>query len=702
MVVTRSGLGNANDITSTNGVRAAQNGVVISSTADYYNATSQKATVYFSPALVVKAGMSTSVDVLVNLSGAENSQHQFTLDSVNASNTTVAGAPITLGLLNTTSYVTATTTASLTSAGGAITTGKANQLFAKVDISAGGRESKVTGFTITRSGSTDFVKRLQNVKVFKNGVAVGTVTLSAEKLSVSGLADVLASGNTQTYELRGDILVDATSTSLGLKIDATTDINAVEMATGYSTQVTVGTASITITFGSVEFTFSKTSTGNMTIAPGTNNVKLFAGKLESTTPVSVRKITISSATTGTGITAFVNDQLSVKLNGSEIATLTTTGSVMATVSFVVDAANPAMLTIEGSTKNNTNIAPSSNQYTVTLTEVRDSSNNSITSLGAGSSLTGDKVSVNTSEVEIKTATVAAPSTSRLYSSTEQEIGRFAVTARNEVARVQSLTLTASTGALTGSSIQAIANSTSSVKLVDVATGLQVSATVTIAGNVITFSSMNDTIAKDVTKNYKIVLGVSSVDTFYGMTVNIGTVNAATLSVVRDSNSTAITPTGSATVKTYTVGTVAPTVLVTAVNENTFKVRVTNPDTNTGITLTGAKFDFKTALPGNTAYTAVACLRDLGNTNTCGGAGTSGSGTVPALAQTLLVSGLTTNMTADKNGGYVEFEVYVTSANLLPTGGQLQVALTQLNYTVAGTSDVETYVGTAGASASFTK
>ncbi len=703
MVVSRSGLGNANDITSSNGVRAAQNGVVISSTADYYNPTSQKATVYFSPALVVKAGTSASVDVLVNLSGAENSQHQFTLDSVNASNTTVTGAPVTLGLLNTTSYVTANTNASLLTAGGTITTGKANQLFAKIDISSGGRESKVTGFTITRSGSTDFVKRLQNVKVFKNGVAVGTVTMTAEKLSVSGLADVLASGNTQTYELRGDILVDANSTVLGLKIDATTDINVVEVATGYSTQVTLGTAAIMVTFGSVEFTFAKSSTGNVTIAPGTNNVKFFDGKLQSSTPVSVRKIKVSSANTGTGIMAFVNDQLSVKLNGSEIGTLTALYStgVDLTVSFVVDAANPAVLTIEGSTKNNVNIAPSSNQFTVLLTEVRDSSNNAITSLGAGSSLTGDKTTVNTATVEIKTATVAAPSTARLYSSAEQEIGRFAVTARNEVARIQSVTLT---GITSTGSITAIANSTSSAKLVDIATGLEISATVTMTGNSLIFSSMNETVGKDITKNYKVMLGVSSVDAYYGMTVTLGTVGFAGFSVVRDSNSTAIVPTGSATTKTYTVGTVAPTVMVTAINENTFKVRVTNPDTNTGITLSGAKFDFKTALPGNTSYSATACLRDLGNTNTCSGSGTSGSGAVPSLSTVLAVSGLTTNMLADKNGGYIEFEVYVTSANLLPTGGQLQVAVTQLQYGVgtALTADSETYVGTAGASATFTK
>lgn len=701
MVVSRSGLGNASDITASNGIRAAVNGVVVSSSADFYNSTSQKGTVYFSPALVVKAGSSVNVDVLVNLSGAENSQHQFTLDSVNAANTTVTGAPITLGLLNTTSYVTTTTTASLVTAGGNVTAGKTQQLFAKVDVAAGGRETKVTGFTLTRSGSTDFTKRLQNVMVYRNGVAVGTVTMTNEKLSVSGLSDVLAAGNTQTYEIKGDILVDATSSVLGLKFDSTTDVSAVETTTGYSTMVSFGTSSINVNFGAVEFTFAKQSTGNVTLAPGTNNIKLFDGKLSSSTPVSVRQLTISATTTGTGITGFVNDQLSVKLNGAEIATLTSlSGSQVRTVSFVVDATTPAVLTVEGSTKNNANIAPSSYQFTVSLTEVRDSSNNTITAgnLGAGSSLTGDKTTVETAAVELKTATVAAPSTTRIYSSAEQEIGRFALTARNEVARVQSVVLTNSGTA----NLQQIANSTSSAKLVDVATNAQVSATVTISGNTITFSSMNDTIAKDTTKNYRVVLGVTSVDSYYGSGVALN-VTTGNISVVRDSNSTTVTPTGTATLKSYTIGTVAPTVTVTAVNENTFKVRVTNPDTNTGVTLTGATFDFKTALPGNTTYVASAYLRDLGSTNTFGQTGVStGSGAVPGLDRTIAVNGLTTNMTADKNGGFIEFEVYVDSANLLPVGGQLQIAVKKLHYSVGGSADAESYVGVTSASAIFTK
>lgn len=701
MVVTRSGLGDASDITASNGIRAAVNGVVVSSSADFYNSTSQKGTVYFSPALVVKAGSSVNVDVLVNLSGAENSQHQFTLESVNAANTTVTGAPITLGLLNTTSYVTTTTTASIVTAGGNVTAGKTQQLFAKVDVAAGGRETKVTGFTLTRSGSTDFTKRLQNAMVYRNGVAVGTVTMTNEKLSVSGLSDVLAAGNTQTYEIKADILVDATSSVLGLKFDSTTDVAAVETTTGYSTMVSFGTSSINVNFGAVEFTFAKQSTGNVTLAPGTNNIKLFDGKLSSSTPVSVRQLTISAATTGTGITGFVNDQLSVKLNGAEIATLTSlVGNQVRTVSFVVDSTTPAVLTVEGSTKNNANIAPSSYQFTVSLTEVRDASNNTISSLGAGSSLTGDKTTVETAAVELKNATVAAPSTTRIYSSAEQEIGRFALTARNEVARVQTIVLT-NTGS---ANLQQIANSTSSAKLVDVATNAEVSATVTIAGNTITFSSMNDTIAKDTTKNYKVVLGVTSVDSYYGSGVLL-TINNSTgsISVVRDSNSTTVVPTGSATMKSYTIGTVAPTVTVTNVNENTFKVRVTNPDTNTGVTLTSATFDFKTALPGNTTYTATGYLRDLGSTNTFGQSGTStGYGLVPGLDRTIAVTGLTTNMTADKNGGFIEFEVYVESANLLPVGGQLQVAVKKLNYTVGGAADTESYVGVTTASATYTK
>jgi hypothetical protein len=76
----------------------------VSSSADYYNATSQAGMIYFSPAFVIPAGTSKSVDILVNLNGLENSQHQFTLTQINAANAVVSGAPVSMGFLNTTSY----------------------------------------------------------------------------------------------------------------------------------------------------------------------------------------------------------------------------------------------------------------------------------------------------------------------------------------------------------------------------------------------------------------------------------------------------------------------------------------------------------------------------------------------------------------------------------------------------------------------
>ena len=216
----------------------------------------------------------------------------------------------------------------------------------------------------------------------------------------------------------------------------------------------------------------------MTIAPGTNNVKFFDGKLQSSTPVSVRKITVTPAITGTGITAFVNDQLSVKLNGSEIATLTSlSGAQVLTVSFAVDATSPAVITIEASTKNSANIIPSSTQFTVALTDIRDSSNNPITpaNLGAGSSLTGDTVTIKTAEVEIKTATLAAPSNSKIYSNTSSmEIGRFSISSMNESARLHRLVVVN-----TGSAILQNIIIGNNIKLYDISTGYQISATATI-------------------------------------------------------------------------------------------------------------------------------------------------------------------------------------------------------------------------------
>jgi S-layer homology domain len=716
LVVSRSGLGAAADILSSNGVRASQSGVIISSSSDYYNATSQKANVYFSPALVVKAGTSTSVDILVNLSAQQNSQHQFTLDSVNTTAGVVA-TTTTLGLINTTSYETATTAVNLSNASSSLTPGKTNQSVVKVEITSGGRETKVNGFTLTRAG-VDFTKRLANVQVYRGGVAVGKVTLTAEKLSVTGLSDVLASGNTQTYEVKADILVDgSTSSKLAFKFDATSDVSASEVATGYATTVTTspaaGTAQSDITFDNVEVTFSKLSTANVTLAPGTNNVKFFNGKLTSSTPLTIRGLRItptlntltgadsSGTATGTKIMAFVNDQLSVKVNGSEVGTITSLSAsyVDLAPSFVVDSTNPATVTIEGSIKSNQNVKGAIT-FSVEITSARDSSNNTAT-VGAGKSLTGDKTTINTAEVKVQTATVAAPSTSRIYASADQEIGRFAVYAQNEAVRLQKFVVTNGGNA----SLSGIVSSASSVKLRDVATNAEISATATVSGNTLTLESMNDKIAMDTTKNYAVIATISSIDNDMSKTIQLA---YSSSTIVRDTNSNALTPTStSVSFKQYTLGTVPPTVKVTKTSDlNKYLVTVTNVDTNTGITLTGVTVKFQSRFAGSTSvtYTGKLCLRDQGSSTDCtgtGGLGTSSGYTIDqaGLTQIFSLNGLTSaGNELSKNGGNTTFEVYLQGAPIFAAGDLTQVSVDKVFY--AGTS--ENYVGVAGASEISTK
>jgi hypothetical protein len=718
LAVTRSGLGNSADIASNNGIRAAQNGVIVSSTSDFYNSTSQVGTVYFYPALVVKAGSSQMIDVLVNLSGAENSQHQFTLTAVSADNTTVTGAPVTLGLLNTTSYVTANVTLGGTNYGYSVNPGKTQQTIAKVDLTSGSRDVTVNGFTLTRSGSNDLTKKFANVKIYKNGVAVGTATLTADKLSVMGLATPLAAGNFQSFEIKADALVDGSSGGnvLQFKVEASSDVSALEVATGYATQTVgvgvSGTTVSTVTFNAVDVTYTKQSSANQTVAPGASNVTLFDGKITSTVALSVRQLVITPQGGAiSGALSFANDQLTVKVNGSEVATITATdfpsGSTTAinkTVSIPVDAATAGRITIVGSSVKNTIAGSSNYTFSVKLADVRDAANNSVALLT--DTITGDKTTIQAPTLTLKNATVAAPTNDKISSTTNQEIGRFGLTAEGDAVRVTKVVLGSVGAALTG------VVDASSIELRDAATDVKLAGTVTLSGNVIVVDSMNNDVLKDVTQNIKVVFtSVKSLDNYYGQTLQL-TVSTGGLTVTNVNGGSAVTLVGTSTMKTYTIGVVPPTVLVTGVtlaqNAKIATLRVTNPDSNTGITLNTitTTFQARSTAQGGFTFSGAICLRDVGSNASCGSAGTS-TGITTSQAGGTYVFNIPASMLANntttltKNGGNVEFEVYLENAPLWVAGDNANVTVTAVNYT-AGSAVTQSYVGVAGASATSTK
>ena len=166
-------------------------------------------------------------------------------------------------------------------------------------------------------------------------------------------------------------------------------------------------------------------------------------------------------------------------------------------------------------------------------------------------------------------------------------------------------------------------------------------------------------------------------------------------------------------KTYTISVVPPIVLVTGtmLSQNTkiATIRVTNPDSNTGITVNTvtATFQARSTAQGGLTFSGNICLRDLGSN-----AGCSATGTTTAQATTQAGGTYTFNIAAStlannttiltKNGGYVEYEVYLDSAPLWVIGDNANVTVTSLNYAVGASSASQSYVGVAGASATATR
>ncbi|GAB0175262.1 MAG: hypothetical protein HHAS10_11410 [Candidatus Altimarinota bacterium] len=695
LVVSRSGLGNAADISS---VQLTQNGVALSD-ARSMSTSSQSATLKFTNNLVLKAGTSASVDVLVSLSGAENNQHQFAVTSVTALNgATVAGAPVTLGLLNTTSYTVGTV--NVDSFGGtpaSVTSGKSNQLFNTVKLTPSGKDAVINSFTLTKgTGSEDYTKVFANVSAYFNGAKVGTVTLSTDKLTVTGLNIARLSGEQASVELRADIIYVGAPAKTSFKVDSSFDVSATEKTTGYAMMVS-GYSSTTqkdLDLNAVDLTITKTSTGTATVAPGASAVELYKATITSDATFDVSNYTlqiVASHSSASGLSSFSDNKVTVYINGvdyelsnSTAGATTSTKNWTATADrFRVEPGVPVTVRVVGNLKSNA-YTPVDYTTTFSISELRNVSN------GATSSVTksqaGDKVTVKSGTVILKDATVAPPSTRRIYSSADLEIGRFAVEAQAENLTLRKLTVT--NAVLPGSggvSDWTTIVSGNNVKLVDVATNSQVSATVTVTttGSIV-FDNMSAEVTKDTTRNLKVVATTTS---FSSAEHNKAVDLRVTLDTVDKSSggSASGAPTTLASVNTtnYVTGVVPPTVTLTKKSAKVFLVKVTNVDSDSTVQLEAIKARVKPVADNNSSYKAIYCLRAEGSSvSTCPEASTSTStGAVPGAATNLT---LASYPTLSKNGGTYSYEILVDSDFVDPTN--LLGEVLQITYNTGTTED----------------
>lgn len=677
VVVTRSGLG---DVTGISGIQLAQNGLAVTDSRTM-SSSSQTATLKFNSPLMLKAGTSASFDVLVSLNGAQNNQHQFTLTSVNVVSGTATGTPVTLGLLNTTSYAVKTVTVDSITAG-SITSGKTNQTFATVRLTPNG-ESTVNSFTLSKGTGEDYTKVMSNVAAYHNNVKVGTVTVTSDKITVTGLNIARLSGEQLSIELKGDATYVGPNSTTTFKVSESTDVSATEKATGYIMAVsgTFPTALQTLNLNGLDLTLTKSSTGTKTVAPGSSSVELLNVKITSDATFDVSAYNVALSTAPANVLAnFVDNKVTIYVNGVDYEMNTATKSFSATADrFRVEPGTPVTIRVVGNVRSNAAVVPADYVFTLNLTEVKNISNGN--TVAVTKSQAGDKVTVKNGTAVLKDATKAPASARAIYANADIEIGRFAVRAEAENVTLRKITVTNAVGETVTDWTTLI--SSNSVKLVDADTEQQISSSVTVTAGSIVFDSISAEVLKDTDRNFKVIATTSGFGVAeHGKTVDIA---VALNTVDKSSGGSATLNPGtlaSVTSTDYTVGVRPPTVTLVKKSSNVFLMTVTNVDSESDLTLNSVTAQVKPVATNNTTYTANFCLRTEGtNDATACGAPSLTVAAVPgaayAITQTLPV-------TVSKNSS-VTREIFVQSNYQDPI--DLLTTISKLTY---NTSVTESY------------
>lgn len=726
LTVTRSGLGEIRGLKAS----LAQNGVIVGN-ARTFNTTTQESVIRLNSPLTLKNGTSVEFDVLASLpeNGTSNSQHQFAVSGTNGS----AITPVTLGLLNTTSYSVGTVTAD------ALTThnqrsGLTNVRIADLSITGiSGRDTTVHGFTISKNKGNNLTDAIANVKVFRNGVDTGaTATVTSDKIIVTGLHTKLTAGELAKYTLHADTIYVGDDGNYELYVANTEDIAATENQTGYTTRVTNNAETPrTLTISGIKVTTSLVDTTTKNIAPGASSVNILDGKITSSASFEVLGYTLTPYVNGAAATATqiedIFSSLAFDVAGTNYDLKTTTlnsgkYTFGSNDSFILDAGKDVIVRVRGTVKPGVNTTTYKNvKFVFETTRIKNIENGN--SFAFSKDLAGNTVNIKSSTLEVRAASVAAPSTKNISSTVNGvEIGRVGLEAKNAEVRVAKITVTNASTSNAIANLTSLADNASSFRLVDLSTGTEIDANKEFtAGNAgITFEFAPAlTVAKDQIKNLKLTVDTKAIDE-----AEMGKTFQAKFDIVADDLSTdngtvSATDLTETNAITYTAAISMPTLQVTPVtlsaNSAVANVRVTNTDSDNYVQVKEMKvrIQARSTASNSGAFdfaNAQVCLRNQGATVACDVAAeviAGNGGAVNGAVYTFTFSDVISAGKAISTTSSADFEVYLNNAPLWVAGDFVAVSIDSAKYaygttTAPTTEATDTYVGVASATATSNK
>lgn len=504
-------------------VWAEKDGVIVASKKSMNS--NDESILTFSPALVVNAGQTVTLDFIVSLTGSASGNMGLSIASasaVSSTGATVSGSfPINSNLMSLTGYsvVNLAITDSVT-ATQSLKVGDEKVELGHYTLGFNGtaKDVSVKSIMLKNNGAEDLTKATMNLYLEQAGNKVSTsYTINGRFVTfyfpTAGL-DILKDDSSKIFYVKGDVIAkeNTATSSFQFVLNKSSDLVAYEKSTGFGANVYASTNSqtsadgyvisnITITSGAVSVSKKSTSPSDTTIIKGSDNTVLLAN-VRADEAISADGLNIIYKDYGFNTNQYEN--VRVYLNGILLdsfdpsatstdrsyaidSTLTLNKGDNEVKVMVKAKTNADQLAKFKATLDNTIFTGKNPEYVV-------SGNSAAASISGTAS--GGIFTVAGASLTTVTSDGYAEGKTIVKGSSDVSLGKFTVKALNDMAKVTSISFGANVGA----------TSTADTSIFDMklyVDGTQVGNTIDFGSTGANFSSLNFDIAKDSTKSIEL-------------------------------------------------------------------------------------------------------------------------------------------------------------------------------------------------------
>ena len=330
-----------------------RNGVRVSTRANV--ATDDSVLVSFNPSVVIKAGSTETLDLVVELreTGATvGAEHAFSVVKVEGSANLQGSLPRT-AMMRVGSYVvqTVTFTAENTSTG-FVNVGDKNVLLAEFRLQTAGDRNNLFKNISLRNDGTLNLENLSNLAIYSNGKVVSTnVQVSGREVTFTVNSEI-ENGKNERYEIRADVVSAERSTeTVSLQVRNSSDVVVVEKATNFSAPIGGIASSLTLKTvevkgGNLLLSRDTSVLANQTVAPSTSDVVLLSANFNVNEAVTLEDVTFSYDTASGLANQFNSMRLVV--NGRTVSTLTPASNLTGSVNGAIETFDTTFTVSENS------------------------------------------------------------------------------------------------------------------------------------------------------------------------------------------------------------------------------------------------------------------------------------------------------------------------------------------------------------------